>query len=136
MIDKKHILVVDDNEVLKMTLSRLLNVEGYTVLTASGGDEAIKIVQNEYVDLVLLDINMPNVNGYDVLKFIKQNYPSIKVVMVTAYADLKNAVESKKLGADEFITKPFNVRELFSTIFRLTTVIDDKEPKISYPATS
>jgi CheY-like chemotaxis protein len=136
MIDKKHILVVDDNEVLKMTLSRLLNVEGYTVLTASGGDEAIKIVQNEYVDLVLLDINMPNVNGYDVLIFIKQNYPSIKVVMVTAYADLKNAVESKKLGADEFITKPFNVRELFSTIFRLTTVINDKEPKISYSATS
>jgi DNA-binding NtrC family response regulator len=119
MANKNCILVVDDNEMLKVTLARALKRERYVVLTASDGEEAMNIVQNEQVDLVILDIKMPKVDGFQVLKFIKKKFPSIKVIMLTAYADLKNAMKSKKLGADDFTSKPFDLVDLSYTIERV-----------------
>ncbi len=119
MADKSKILVVDDEDALRTVLSGELESEGYQVDSAADGDEAIKTVQTKPFDLVLLDIKMPKVDGFEVLKFIKQNYPKMKVIMLTGFADLKNAIESKKLGAEDFISKPYDLVDLLTTIERV-----------------
>ncbi len=119
MAEKNKILVVDDEDALRTVLSGELVSEGYEVRTASDGDEAISGLQKETFDLVLLDIKMPRVNGFEVLKFIKEKHPKTKVVMLTGFADLKNAIESKKLGAEDFVSKPYDLVDLLTTIERV-----------------
>ncbi|MBI3195036.1 MAG: response regulator [Ignavibacteriae bacterium] len=119
-MDNQHnVLVVDDEEALRTVLSGELVNEGYNVGTAADGDEAIAIIKQQPFDIVLLDIKMPKVDGFEVLKFIKKDYPDIKVIMLTAFADLKNAIESKKLGAEDFISKPYDLVDLLTTIERV-----------------
>jgi DNA-binding NtrC family response regulator len=119
MADKSRILVVDDEEALRTVLGSELSGEGYEVDTASDGDEAISMVQNKKFDLLLLDIRMPKLDGFEVLKFVKKNFPAIKVIMLTGFADLKNAIESKKLGAEDFVSKPYDLVDLLTTIERV-----------------
>ncbi|HLX11361.1 MAG TPA: response regulator [Bacteroidota bacterium] len=119
MLNQRSILVVDDEEALRTVLSSELASEGYVVDTASDGDEAITTLTGKTFDLVLLDIKMPRVDGFEVLKFIKKNSPVVKVIMLTAFADLKNAIESKKLGAEDFISKPYDLVDLLTTIERV-----------------
>jgi DNA-binding NtrC family response regulator len=119
-MDNQHkVLVVDDEEALRTVLSGELVNEGYSVGNAADGDEAIAIIKQQPFDIVLLDIKMPKVDGFEVLKFIKKDYPAIKVIMLTAFADLKNAIESKKLGAEDFISKPYDLVDLLTTIERV-----------------
>ncbi|MBI4811376.1 MAG: response regulator [Ignavibacteriales bacterium] len=119
MAEKSCILVVDDEEALRTVLGSELMNAGYEVATASDGDEAISVVQKKKFDLVLLDIKMPKVDGFEVLKFIKKNLPVIKVIMLTGFADLKNAIESKKHGAEDFVSKPYDLVDLLTTIERV-----------------
>ncbi|MEP0821762.1 MAG: response regulator [Ignavibacterium sp.] len=119
MAVKNKILVVDDEEALRTVLSAELEGEGYQVSTAADGDEAIKIIGSEQFHLVLLDIKMPNVDGFEVLKYVKQHQPSTKVIMLTGFADLKNAIESKKLGAEDFVSKPYDLVDLLTTVERV-----------------
>lgn len=119
MAEKSRILVVDDEEALRTVLSSELAGVGYDIETASDGDEAINLVQGKKFDLVLLDIKMPKVDGFEVLKFIKKSYPSIRVIMLTGFADLKNAIESKKHGAEDFVSKPYDLVDLLTTIERV-----------------
>jgi CheY-like chemotaxis protein len=93
--------VVDDEDSLRTVLSNELINEGYEVRTAPDGDDAIQEMGKASYDLVLLDIKMPRMNGFEVLKHIKEQHEKTKVVMLTGFADLKNAIESKKLGADD-----------------------------------
>lgn len=110
------VLVADDDEALRTTLRDTLAAEGYGVFTAADGFEAMDLIQKQTFDLALLDIVMPSISGFDVLKFVKEKTPSTRVIMITAYADLKLAVESKKLGAHDFIAKPFMHPDLLNTI--------------------
>ncbi len=119
MPDKNRILVVDDEEALRTVLSTELTSEGYNVTTAADGNEAIEYVKENDYDLVLLDIKMPNVDGFEVLKFIKGGKPRTKVIMLTGFADLKNAIESKRLGAEDFVSKPYDLVDLLTTIERV-----------------
>jgi DNA-binding NtrC family response regulator len=119
MVKKSSILVVDDEEALRMVLSSELASEGYEVRAAGDGDEAIVELEKSPFDLVLLDIKMPRMNGFEVLKFIKEKHSRSKVVMLTGFADLKNAIESKKLGADDFVSKPYDLVDLLTTIERV-----------------
>jgi CheY-like chemotaxis protein len=119
MPEKNRILVVDDEEALRTVLSTELTSEGYEVTAASDGGEAIDFVKSNDYDLVLLDIKMPNVDGFEVLKFIKGDKPRIKVIMLTGFADLKNAIESKRLGAEDFVSKPYDLVDLLTTIERV-----------------
>ncbi|HTK83221.1 MAG TPA: response regulator [Bacteroidota bacterium] len=119
MAEKSRVLVVDDEDALRMVLSSELSSSGYEVATASDGDEAITVIQNKKFDLVLLDIKMPKVDGFEVLKFVKKNYPVMKVIMLTGFADLKNAIESKKHGAEDFVSKPYDLVDLLTTIERV-----------------
>ncbi len=121
MAEKNSILVVDDEDALRTVVSSELESEGYVVATAGDGDEAISILQGKSFDLVLLDIKMPRVDGFEVLRFIKERYPVTKVIMLTGFADLKNAIESKKLGAEDFVSKPYDLVDLLTTIERVLT---------------
>jgi DNA-binding response OmpR family regulator len=119
MAKKNSILVVDDEDALRSVLSSELVNEGYEVRTAADGDEAIAELNKTPFDLVLLDIKMPRVNGFEVLKHIREGNNPTKVVMLTGFADLKNAIESKKLGADDFVSKPYDLVDLLTTIERV-----------------
>jgi len=119
MPEKNRILVVDDEEALRTVLSTELSSEGYEVNTAADGSEAIELVKDNNYDLVLLDIKMPNVDGFEVLKYIKGGKPDVKVIMLTGFADLKNAIESKRLGAEDFVSKPYDLVDLLTTIERV-----------------
>ncbi len=116
---KNRIFVVDDEEALRTVLGSELEGEGYAVQTAGDGDEAIKILETNVFDLILLDIKMPTVDGFEVLKFVKQHQPATKVIMLTGFADLKNAIESKKLGAEDFVSKPYDIVDLLTTVERV-----------------
>ena len=116
---KSTVLVVDDEEALRSVLSNELINEGYDVQTASDGDDAMAEIDKTPFDLVLLDIKMPRVSGFEVLKHIKERAGGTKVVMLTGFADLKNAIESKKLGADDFVSKPYDLVDLLTTIERV-----------------
>lgn len=120
---KNRILVVDDEDALRTVLSSELEGEGYIVQMAGDGDEAIKILEKNSFDLILLDIKMPTVDGFEVLKFVKQHSPTTKVIMLTGFADLKNAIESKKLGAEDFVSKPYDLVDLLTTVERVLTGI-------------
>ncbi len=119
MAKKNSILVVDDEEAIRTVLGSELVNEGYDVRTAGDGDEAINELDKATCDLVLLDIKMPKLNGFEVLKYIKEKHEKTKVVMLTGFADLKNAIESKKLGADDFVSKPYDLVDLLTTIERV-----------------
>jgi DNA-binding NtrC family response regulator len=116
---KSSILVVDDEDALRTVLSNELANEGYQVQNASDGDEAVNELTKSAYDLILLDIKMPRMNGFEVLKYVKEHHPKSKVVMLTGFADLKNAIESKKLGADDFVSKPYDLVDLLTTIERV-----------------
>jgi two-component system response regulator AtoC len=112
MAEQSHILVVDDEEPVRQILSKELIAEGYLVDTAQDGNTAINMLQNKMYDVILLDIVMPRVSGIDVLKFIRENVPYAQVIVLTAYADVKIAIECIKLGAFDFTTKPYDIDEL------------------------
>jgi len=116
---KNKILVVDDEEALRTVLAAELEGEGYQVTTAADGQEAINILSSAGFDLILLDIKMPNVDGFEVLKLAKERHPATKIIMLTGFADLKNAIESKKLGAEDFVSKPYDLVDLLTTVERV-----------------
>ncbi len=122
-MSRPKVLVVDDEEALRFLLASELEAEAFEVQSAGDGDEAIDFVrdkseQGDRFDVVLLDIKMPRVDGFEVLKYIKGNIPETKVIMLTAYADVKNAIESLRLGASDFVSKPYDLDDILTSINR------------------
>ena len=112
------VLIVDDEEAFRYMLSALLTNSGFAVETAMDGVAAINAVQTKLYDVALCDVKMPKVDGVEVLRFIKANFPAIEVVMLTGMSDVKIAVECMRLGAYDYITKPTSADELLGTIQR------------------
>lgn len=113
-----NILVVDDEETYRFMLSSLLEAEKFPHDTVTDGVQAINAVQKKAYDIALLDVNMPKVGGVEVLKFVKENFPGVEVIMLTGVGDIKIAVECMKLGAYDYLAKPYRSDELLSTIDR------------------
>ncbi|RME33438.1 MAG: sigma-54-dependent Fis family transcriptional regulator [Deltaproteobacteria bacterium] len=109
---KQRILVVDDEQLIRWSLEQNLSKQGYDVVTAASGEDALRIVQQDAPDLVLLDIQLPGMNGLEVLEKIKDQDDDIIVIMVTALGVLETAVKAMRLGAYDYINKPFNLDEL------------------------
>lgn len=107
MEKKGRILVLDDDPVVTLSCKRILGAEGYTIITTDKGEDAIKKVSNEEFDLLISDIRLPDVNGITVLRESKIVQPKLDVVIITGYPTLEDAKESVRLGAFEFIEKPF-----------------------------
>ncbi len=117
-----RILLVEDDKGIVSNLTEYLSKEGYEVKGASGQKDALKLVENEKFDLVLLDISLSDGNGFSVCKAIKSDY-NIPVIFLTASGDEYSTVTGFELGADDYIAKPFRPRELVSrikNILRLT----------------
>ncbi len=113
---KSVILLVDDQDTIRFFLEKTLIQEGYEALTAKNGQEAIETVQRTIPDLVLLDLKLPDIYGLDVLRKIKEIFPEICVVMITAFGDIETAVEAMKCGAYDFVSKPINLEQLLLVI--------------------
>lgn len=107
MEKKGRILVLDDDPVVTLSCKRILGAEGYTIVTTDKGEDAIKKVSNEEFDLLISDVRLPDTNGITVLRESKKAQPNLDVVIITGYPTLEDAKESVKLGAFEFIEKPF-----------------------------
>ncbi|MEJ5244762.1 MAG: hybrid sensor histidine kinase/response regulator [Bacteroidota bacterium] len=112
------ILVVDDNPKNLQILSAVLYKEGYTVLFASNGKQALDMAQNQVPDLILLDINLPDIDGFEVCKKLKQNSltKDIPIMFITGRIETEDIVLGFKVGAVDYITKPFNIVELLSRV--------------------
>ena len=110
------ILIVDDEPTILRSLGGLLSDEGFEVLTASNGYEALKIIDVESPDLVLLDIWMPGIDGIETLKEIKKNNDFIQVIMITGHGTIETAVNATKLGAYDFIEKPLSIDKVIVAI--------------------
>jgi two-component system nitrogen regulation response regulator NtrX len=110
------ILAVDDEATILQSLSGILSDEGFEVLTASNGYEALKIIDEESPDLVLLDIWMPGIDGIETLQEIKRTNPFLQVVIISGHGTIETAVKATKLGAYDFIEKPLSIEKVVVTI--------------------
>lgn len=120
----KRVLVVDDTKNIRNLLSTCLEIRGYNVITADNGVEALRIINSKdiHIDLILLDIRMPGISGTEILKIIKAERELCPVIIMTAFATVKNAIECTKLGALIYLQKPFSTD-------RINTILNEIEKK-------
>jgi two-component system response regulator AtoC len=127
---KPRVLVVDDEEVVRAGISRVLESQGLSIHTAADGSEALERMAEYPVDIVLLDIKMPGLDGIDVLRHIRATYPDTVVIMITGHPTIQSAIECTKLGAINYLVKPFRVDELETLVLKaqeqLNLTIDSK----------
>lgn len=112
----KSILIVDDEETIRQSIRGILTDEGFEVITAKDGNEAIERVAEELPDLVLLDVWMPGSDGVEVLSCLKKDYPYLQVVMISGHGTIETAVKAIRLGAYDFIEKPLSLEKTLLTI--------------------
>ncbi len=110
------ILIVDDDVSLCHALSEELTEVGYITHWVTNGDDAVDYVLGKSIDVMLLDLKMPNKDGFEVLKELEKYKLGCKIIVLTAYADVRSAVAAAKLGATDFINKPYDFDELLITI--------------------
>jgi PAS domain S-box-containing protein len=116
MQSQYRILVVDDEEKIRKSLSGLLQDYDYEIATAASGLECLQLMSSQPVDLVILDIVMPGMDGIEVLQRIKEEYKDTEVIIITGYADKEKAIATFRLGVYDFIEKPFESKEILNTI--------------------
>ena len=116
MGESARILVVDDDENIRKVLMRILEDEGYMVDTAKTGKEAVEKSRTKFYNLALIDIRLPDMEGVELLTKIRDTTPKMRKIIITGYPTLKNAVEAVNKGADAYIMKPFDMKELLSKI--------------------
>jgi DNA-binding NtrC family response regulator len=116
--DKPRLLVVDDVPDILEALQRKLTARGYAVFTAPGAAEAIRLLGETAVDIVITDMKMPRVSGLELIRYVRENLPDTEVMMITGYASVPDAVEAVKTGAEEYLPKPFTDAELFAAVGR------------------
>ena len=119
MPGKVKLLVVDDEESLRMILKNELAEHGFDVTEADSGEAALRAMETSTPDLVILDVRMPGMDGLEVLKTIRQNNLAKKVIMLTGVDELKIARESLQFGANDFMTKPFQFKNMYACIERV-----------------
>ena len=122
-----RVLVVDDNAVSLMLVGRILGMEGYEMLTAESGAEAIRCVEQTPPDLIIMDVMMPDMDGYELCRRLRQNPASARlpIFMLTAMSDENERQRGLAAGANDYLGKPFNLEELRQ---RVKLLLDNKEP--------
>ncbi len=109
------ILIIEDDEAIRDIISYSLSTEGYSVIEAKTGSEGLAIIENKAVDLILLDLMLPDINGFEICKKISAEY-RIPIIMLTAKSDIMDKVVGLEIGADDYITKPFVLREVIARV--------------------
>jgi DNA-binding NtrC family response regulator len=115
----KRILVVDDEENARIALSKILSHEGYDVASVGNGHEALNYLRGREVELIITDINMPEMNGMAFLRELNRCHPASNVIMITAYGEVESYIEAMNLGAFEYINKPVKFEELNKIISKI-----------------
>ncbi|MCA9393971.1 MAG: response regulator transcription factor [Candidatus Omnitrophica bacterium] len=113
---KKTILIAEDNVAILTGLTDFLTHEGFEVVTATDGESALKLYEEEHPDLLILDIMMPGISGWDVCKEIRKRDNSLKIIMLTAKGEETDKVVGLEMGADDYLVKPFSLKELLARI--------------------
>ena len=116
MIQKYRILIVDDDVTIRSTMEAILEDEGYSVESAANGKEAIKKTNEQIFNLALLDIRLPDMEGVELLKLMKDSVPRMRKIMVTGFPSLQNAVEAVNRNADAYLIKPVDIDQLLTTV--------------------
>lgn len=125
------VLIVEDDPALLEALCTTLKLKGYTALAAGSGEQAMDLLRNQAVGLVVSDVQMRPMDGYTLLQHLKQNYPWIPVVLMTAYGEVDKAVAAMRAGASDYLLKPFDPHSLLTRIKRyLLTIGNEDEPEI------
>ncbi len=122
-----QVLIIDDHDTVREGLELLLRRRGHRTLSAEGGQKGLDLLQEEGADLVITDLRMANVDGMEVLRRVKETSPGTDVLVLTAYGTLETAVEAMKLGATDFITKPFSTEEFAVKIERILKAREERE---------
>jgi DNA-binding NtrC family response regulator len=117
--EAKRILVVDDEENARVALAKLLSQEGFLVESVANGHEALNYLRQQEVNLIVTDINMPEMNGITFLKELNKSFPKSNVIMITAYGGVESYIEAMNLGAFEYINKPVKIDELKSILRKI-----------------
>src|SRR5258706_6760905 len=110
--EKKQVLIVDDEPNLRKILSAQLSRDGYDVMTAEDGEQGLQLLREHHIDLVVTDLKMPKVDGMTLLREALREDPDLPIVMITAHGTVDTAVEALKLGAFDYLTKPFDKDEV------------------------
>ena len=118
-MNRPFVLIVDDDEVIRSLLRLTLPDEGYDLVEAEDGDQALQIIAARQPSLVLLDWRMPGTSGEGVLSALKQTYPEVPVIVLTAEPEAKVRTLAESLGADVFVAKPFSPLQLLGSVERL-----------------
>jgi len=119
---KKSILIVEDEKILRISLADALKGEGYTVLAVADAKEALAAIKQGAFSLIITDIRLPGVSGLEILRQSMQLAPSTPVIVMTGYGNIKDAVESMRIGAFDYITKPFDLDGMFITVSKALEV--------------
>jgi two-component system sensor histidine kinase/response regulator len=114
-----RVLIVDDEEYIRLSLSELLIHIGFEVATTANGEDALRKLAENRFDIAFMDIKIPGMNGVELLGRVREKYPDVSVIMMTGYATVENAVEAVKLGAYDFLKKPYDIEEIKVSINRL-----------------
>lgn len=113
---KKRAVVIDDEQIVLDSVKKILSQEGFDVVTAAGGGAGISHAISEDFDIVLTDIRMPDIDGFKVIRDIRKFKPAIPIVIITGYASVSSAVQAMKLGASQYLEKPFTPEQLIQTV--------------------
>jgi len=131
--DSQAILVVDDSSTTIEVLERNLRGRGFRVLAASSVAEAIRVLENAPVDVVITDLKMPGASGLELVRHVRENYDRTEVVMITGYPSIEGAVEAVKTGAEEYLAKPFTDEELFAVVDKALTKLRLRRASATVP---
>ena len=115
-METRRILVIDDEAIVRTSCSRTLVPEGYEVVLAQNGSDGLRFLDEGRFDLVLTDLKMPDMDGIEVLRTIKEKWPQTEVIIITGYQTVETAVRSIKLGAFDYIEKPFTPDTLTAAV--------------------
>jgi len=115
---KARLLVVDDAPDTRDLLHRNLTAQGYQVFTANGVAEAVRMLESTPMDLVITDLKMPGASGFDLIRHVRDNFKDVEVMVITGYPSIEGAVTAVKIGADDYLTKPFTQEELLAAVRR------------------
>ena len=139
----RRVLVVDDEPSVREMLSDFLEMNNFICMQAENGESALAVTRREQFDLIIMDVRMPGVSGIDALREIKRELPEQPIVMVTAVAEVETAVEAMRLGANDYVLKPFVLHDMLSKVdeaivtgFRGTVLAPDQpDPEVEQPIT-
>jgi DNA-binding NtrC family response regulator len=127
------VLAVDDEQNIRRLIRNEFTLEGFDVTTAKSGEEGLALIQKKQFDVILLDIKLPKMSGIEVLRKVKKTPSAVEVIMITGYGDVQSAVDSLKLGARDYVTKPFKLDDLLTIVRKAVSDSDVRSLKPSEP---